>query len=113
EGKSKLATWLNNSSNKEQAGRVLHHQTLSLVKTHKENATWMKETHKGLDFCTKVRTKEAQEGQITDCYAGNPCAHQSDPRAKNRDPMIGKIQGQGFIGASNNLQDLEASLKAI
>ncbi|GKB04860.1 hypothetical protein Tco_0833055, partial [Tanacetum coccineum] len=79
----------------------------------KENATRMKKTHQGLDFCTKVRTKEAQEGQITDCHAGNPCAHQSDPRAKNRDPMIGKIQGQGFMGASNNLQDLEASLKAI
>ncbi|GKA97171.1 hypothetical protein Tco_0825065 [Tanacetum coccineum] len=112
-GKSKLATWLNNSSNKEQAGRVLHYQTLSLVKTHKENATQMKETHQGLDFCTKVRTKEAQEGQITDCHAGNLCAHQNNLRAKNRAPMIGKIQEQGFMGASNKLQVLEASLKAI
>ncbi|GJU39246.1 reverse transcriptase domain-containing protein [Tanacetum coccineum] len=37
----------------------------------------------------KVRTKEAQEGQITDSHAGNPCAHQNNPRAKNRDSMIG------------------------
>ncbi|GJT85929.1 reverse transcriptase domain-containing protein, partial [Tanacetum coccineum] len=61
----------------------------------------MKETHQGLDFCTKRRTKEAQEGHITDCHAGNPCAHQNDPRAKNEDPMISIHQGCGLRGASN------------
>ncbi|GJU31804.1 hypothetical protein Tco_1175393 [Tanacetum coccineum] len=61
----------------------------------------MKETHQGLDFCTKRRTKEAQEGHITDCHTSNPCAHQNDPRAKNEDPMISIHQGCGLRGASN------------
>ncbi|GJU34808.1 hypothetical protein Tco_1183162 [Tanacetum coccineum] len=52
----------------------------------------MKETHQGLDLCTKRRTKEAQEGHITDCHAGNPCAHQSDPTAHNRIKQYFQIQ---------------------
>ncbi|GJU40101.1 hypothetical protein Tco_1193058 [Tanacetum coccineum] len=51
----------------------------------------------------KNMPKRSTKGHITDCHAGNPCAHQNNPRAKNRDLMIGKIQGQGFMGVSNKL----------
>ncbi|GJU98417.1 hypothetical protein Tco_1327688 [Tanacetum coccineum] len=37
----------------------------------------------------------------------------NDPRAKIREPMIKKNEEEGFMGASNKIQDLEASLKAI
>ncbi|GKA26847.1 hypothetical protein Tco_0712956 [Tanacetum coccineum] len=60
----------------------------------------MKKAHGEKEIFTKMRTKEAQEGHITDCHAGNPCAHQNDPRAKNEDPMIGIHQGCGLRGAS-------------
>ncbi|GJX50462.1 hypothetical protein Tco_0277307 [Tanacetum coccineum] len=56
-----------------------------------------KETHQDLVFCTERRTKEAQEGHITDCHAGNPCAHQNDLRAKIREQMIEKNEGHGFM----------------
>ncbi|GJR45749.1 hypothetical protein Tco_1313852 [Tanacetum coccineum] len=58
-------------------------QSRTITDTGKERV------HKSRENAIKVRTKEAQEGQITDSHAGNPCAHQNNPRAKNRDSMIG------------------------
>ncbi|GKD58440.1 hypothetical protein Tco_1295949 [Tanacetum coccineum] len=57
-----------------------------------------KETHQGLHFCTKRRTKEAQEGHITDCHVGNPCAFQSNPTVQVEHPMIEKNEGTGSKG---------------
>ncbi|GJX79470.1 hypothetical protein Tco_0327619, partial [Tanacetum coccineum] len=58
-----------------------------------------KETHKGVGFCTKTLTKEAQECHITDCHAGNPCDLRFDLTDHNGDPIIGRNGGTGFKGA--------------
>ncbi|GJT21407.1 hypothetical protein Tco_0891344 [Tanacetum coccineum] len=70
----------------------------------------MKETHQGLDFCTKRRTKEAQECHIMDCHAGSPCAHQNDPRAKNKYPMISIHQGPTANKTSASVSQVEVNI---
>ncbi|GKD82176.1 hypothetical protein Tco_1349015, partial [Tanacetum coccineum] len=88
------------------------------VSTKRGNSNWqrglvIRGLSKDMAQGNVIKGFHCTKGHITDCHTGNPCAHQNNPRAKNRDPMIGKIQGQGFMGTSNKLQDLEASLKAI
>ncbi|GKC69307.1 putative reverse transcriptase domain-containing protein [Tanacetum coccineum] len=62
-----------------------------------------KETHQDLVFCTKRRTKEAQECHITDCHAGNLCELRLDLTDHNGDPDIGRNGGAGFKGTCEGL----------
>ncbi|GKC26554.1 hypothetical protein Tco_1033848, partial [Tanacetum coccineum] len=59
-----------------------------------------KETHQDLVFCTKRRTKEAQECHITD---GNPCELRFDLTDHNGDPIIERNGGTRFKGACEGL----------
>ncbi|GJT06699.1 hypothetical protein Tco_0841161 [Tanacetum coccineum] len=72
----------------------------------------VKKTHKGKDFTLNPSLKKHKRIKPRIATLAIRVSI-SNPTVKNRDPMIGKIQGQGFMGASNKLQDLEASLKAI
>ncbi|GJT68663.1 hypothetical protein Tco_1020143 [Tanacetum coccineum] len=72
----------------------------------------MKKAHKGKDFTLKPSLKKHKRIKPRIATLAIRVSI-SNPTVKNRDPMIGKIQGQGFMGTSNKLQDLEASLKAI
>ncbi|GKD72657.1 hypothetical protein Tco_1330939, partial [Tanacetum coccineum] len=49
----------------------------------------------------QIKVRILQKSQENNFHAGNPCAHQNDPRAKNEDPMIGIHQGCGLRGTSN------------
>ncbi|GKF51870.1 hypothetical protein Tco_0148337, partial [Tanacetum coccineum] len=67
-----------------------------------------KENTQGQGFYTKSFPKEAQRIKPRIATLAIRVSI-SNPTVKNRDPMIGKIQGQGFMGASNKLQGLEDS----
>ncbi|GKB76681.1 reverse transcriptase domain-containing protein [Tanacetum coccineum] len=94
-GKCKLTTSLSNSSDKVHHGRDKRHISLLIGQYPKGNDTRTRnETHQDLVFYTKRCTKEAQEGHITDCHVGNPCAPQSNPTVHVKHQMIEEMKGQ-------------------